>query len=557
VKSLRQRVYQTICHVRHARHARMIVPGDRLAVALSGGADSVALFRLLLELRDSLGITLLAAHFDHTLRGAESAADAQFVAELCRSHNIELFLDREDVAAIAKRNKWNVEDAARRLRYDFFSRLVEEGKATRVAVAHTADDQAETVLMHLLQGTGLAGLAGIYPIVDGPVADWPLADWSAAPLSAPIAREASPELLPSRVLTAPRRNLIVRPLLDERRAELRKYLSQTGQEWREDSSNRDLSRLRARIRERLVPLLEKEFTPHLATRLCRLARLAREEEEFWTALLDDRVASLVVSQEGQFRIKVRDLLLPMALSASSELPAKTDSSHSLSQATSQLQSQPLRVVTERLVRHLYHRLRGDRRGLTADHVERVIRFASESTSGHRVELPGSVTVERVFDHLIFARSAPAIVLASKRETQAKPRAFQYIVTLSAAGSVAVSVPELNRRFLLKVIDWSTVRRDTKRDCTVLDADRLRSPLVLRNWRPGDAYRPQGRRRVQKLKRLFLAHRIPSRQRPLWPLLESGGEVAWVRGMPVASDFCVDRGTRNGVVIEEALLEAQL
>jgi tRNA(Ile)-lysidine synthase len=535
VKLLRQRVYQTICH------ARMIVPGDRVAVALSGGADSVAMFRLLLDLRDSLGITLLGAHFDHMLRGHESDSDAQFVAELCRSHDIELFLDREDVAVVAKRNKWNVEDAARRLRYAFFSRLIQQGKATRIAVAHTADDQAETVLMHLLQGTGLAGLAGIYPISDGSTTNWARAD-----LSMSSGSRALPD-----DFARPRRNFIVRPLLEERRAELREYLSKLGQVWREDSSNRDFSRLRARIRERLVPLLEQEFTPHLATRLSRLARLAREEEEFWTALLADRIASLVVSHDGQFRIKVSDFLLPMALSSQSL--AKTDSSRSPGQAPDPQQIQQLCVVTERLVRHLYQRLRGDRRGLTAQHVERVIRFASESTSGHRVEMPGGVTVERVFDDLIFSRSAPAPTLASKRETQAKPRAFQYVVTLSAAGSVAVSVPELNRRFLLKVIDWSTVRRDTKRDCTVLDADRLRAPLVLRNWRPGDAYRPQGRRRVQKLKRFFLAHRIPSRQRSLWPLLESGGEVAWVRGMPVASGFCVDRGTRNGVMIEEAQL----
>src|ERR1700733_8070475 len=199
----------------------MIVPGDRLAVALSGGADSVALFRLLLELRNSLGITLLAAHFDHMLRGAESDADAQFVAELALSHDLEFVLDREDVVAVAKRNKWNVEDAARRLRYAFYSRLVEDGKVTRVAVAHTADDQAETVLMHLLQGTGLSGLAGIYPV----------ADWPATALSTSLAREASSDL-PFHLPTAPGRNFIVRPLLEERRAELRKYLSQLDQVWR-------------------------------------------------------------------------------------------------------------------------------------------------------------------------------------------------------------------------------------------------------------------------------------------------------------------------------------
>jgi tRNA(Ile)-lysidine synthase len=534
VKSLSERVYQII------RQSRMLVPGDRVAVAVSGGADSVALLRLLLDLREQLGITLLATHLDHMLRGPESDADAQFVAELARKHDLECALEREDVAAIARRNKWNLEDAARRLRYGFFSRLTQQGKATRIAVAHTADDQAETVLMHLLQGTGLAGLGGIYPVSDWP-ADDPDDDRSQRGLS------MRPPL--SRAGRSPRS--IVRPLLDERRAGLREYLSQIGQAWREDSTNGDLARLRARIRERLVPLLEQEFTPLLSTRLARLARLAREEEDFWAALLEDRVASLVKTRDGQFRVNIRDFLLPMVLSSQS--PTETDPSRSHHPAPDSIQIHPLRVVTERLVRHLYQRLRGDRRGLTAQHVERVIRFASESTSGHNLELPGGVMVERVFDDLIFSRSRLASSLASKRETQAKPRAFQYVVTLSTAGSVAVSVPELNSRFLLKVIDWSSVRRDTKSDYTVLDADRLRAPLVLRNWRPGDAYRPQGRRRVQKLKRLFLAHRVPSRERSLWPVLESDGRVAWVRGMPVADDFCVDRETRNGVMIEEATL----
>src|ERR1700690_477358 len=157
--NLEQRVLEFI------RHSRMMAAGDRVAVAVSGGADSVALLRMLEALRGTLGITLLVAHFDHTLRGSESDADADFVAALAHANALEFVSAREDVGAAAEQNGWNIEDAARRLRYAFFNRILSEQRASCVAVAHTADDQAETVLGHVMRGTGLTGLSGIHPIV--------------------------------------------------------------------------------------------------------------------------------------------------------------------------------------------------------------------------------------------------------------------------------------------------------------------------------------------------------------------------------------------------------
>ena len=161
-RPLEQSVFDSI------RAARLFVPGDRVGVAVSGGGDSVALLRLLESFRGDLGITLIAMHFDHSLRAGESDEDARFVAELSRERGIEFVLGRDDVAAVAAQNGWNLEDAGRRLRYEFFRRLIEEGRVTRVAVAHSADDQAETVLAHIMRGTGPSGLAGIYPEI-GPV----------------------------------------------------------------------------------------------------------------------------------------------------------------------------------------------------------------------------------------------------------------------------------------------------------------------------------------------------------------------------------------------------
>ncbi len=476
----------------------MFRPGDRVGVAVSGGADSVALLRLLDGLRKRLGITLLVVHFDHCLRRAESEADAAFVSELARHLALDTAIDRGDVAAAAAKHKWNIEDAARRLRYAFFERVVKEGKATRIAVAHTADDQAETVLAHLLRGSGPAGLAGIYPVAGA----------------------------------------IVRPLLWCRRESLRKYLRDLKQEWREDATNRDVQRLRAQIREQLLPLLEKDYSPQVAIRLGRIARLSREEGQFWAALVEDRFRALVRSKDGAFAIRIRDLLLPL------DLPPHTFDE--IAQPIGETPA-PLRTLTERLIRRLYQGVSGGMQGPTAERVEQVIHLAAESTSGRQIELPGGVRVGRDFEDLIFSHASGR---AQLDETGAQPHTYQYRVTLPNHGDTTVSVPELKRCFHLKVIDWSGAQRDTKAECAALDANLLRAPLILRNWRPGDAYRPRGGRRAQKLKRMFLAKRIPVGQRAGWPVLESDGRIVWVRSMPAADECCAGAGTSVAVLIEE-------
>jgi tRNA(Ile)-lysidine synthase len=484
-------VFETI------RQERMLAPGDRAGIAVSGGADSVALLRLLEILRDRLGIAVLVVHFNHKLRGAESDADAEFVAKLAQARGLECIVGFEDVAAAAAAHKWNLEDAARRLRYTFFERLVAEGRATHIVVAHTADDQAETVLAHILRGTGLAGLAGIYPMV-GPV---------------------------------------VRPLLGVRREELRKYLRRLGQSWREDATNRDLSKQRARIREQLLPLLERDFSPRAVDRLAGLAGLARQEQVFWSALVEGRFRALVRADEGKFEVRIHDLLAPLDLSNTSMSAAPAAD----------------RALTERLIRRIYHELRGSLAGLGGVHVQQVIRLATASASGRRAELPGGIVVERSFGGLIFRRAQGTGRAARRQETGAQPNSYLYVVSLPSHGVATVSVPELNSRFCLKVIDWSVSERDTKRDSAALDAELLREPLVLRNWRPGDAYRPRGRRQTKKLKEMFLAGRVPSRERAGWPVLESGGRVVWARGLPPAEEFCAREGTQAGLVIEEVQL----
>jgi tRNA(Ile)-lysidine synthase len=482
------------------RRTGMVFPGDRVAVAVSGGADSVALLRLLAGLRDSLGITLLVVHFDHALRGAESEADAQFVAALSRDLGLEYICEREDVAAAAAQQRLNLEDAARRLRYAFFLRIVEQSRATRVAVAHTADDQAETVLARLFRGTGPAGLAGIHPVL-GP---------------------------------------IVRPLLATRREELRDYLRGLGQPWREDLTNFDLSRQRARIRGQLLPLLERDFSPGIVSHLSDLARLSREEQQFWNELVEDRFGALVREDRGRFTVQICDFLSPLDL--------LTGSSASALRAP----GPALRSLTERLVRRLYEGVRGNCQDLTAEHVEQVIHLATECVSGSRIDLPGGVVAERNFGSLVFGKTAGEPRAGRGAETANARLAYQYVVSPPNIGSTAISVPELGTCFLLKVIDWSSTERDTNSEDT-LDADLLKSTLTLRNWQPGDRYRPRGHRQKRNLKQLFLARRVPKSDRGNWPVIECGGSIVWVRGMPLAGDFCAGDRTKRGLRIEEGRL----
>src|ERR1700686_4923446 len=244
-KDLHRRILETI-----GRHA-MIRPGDRIGLGVSGGADSVAMLRIFAELRIHLGVAILVLHFNHQLRGTEADEDERFVKALAEEFHLEFESGRADVAGEARLRGWNVEDAARRLRYHFFASVAESRGLNRVAVAHTANDQAETVLSHLLRGTGLTGLAGIYPVA----------------------------------------GLIIRPLLELGREELREFLSDLGQPWREDATNQDTSRTR-----QLIPLLLRDFDPAAVTRLSRLAMHAREDETFWRSLEDERFRAMATRE---------------------------------------------------------------------------------------------------------------------------------------------------------------------------------------------------------------------------------------------------------------------
>jgi tRNA(Ile)-lysidine synthase len=237
-------------------------PGLRVAVGLSGGADSVALLRVLAERSMELGLVLHAAHLHHGLRGEEADADLDFSRELAQRLGLRFHEARVDPAAAALadagagKSAETIEEAARRLRYGWFRELMASGLVDAVATAHTRDDQAETVLAKFLRGAWTEGLSGIHPVVHFP------------------------------------EGRILRPLLVASRAEIEAYLGRLGQGWREDSTNRHLTFTRNRIRHELLPLLEG-WNPRLRAHLAQMAELARDEEGWWAAELE-RLAPQII-----------------------------------------------------------------------------------------------------------------------------------------------------------------------------------------------------------------------------------------------------------------------
>lgn len=184
--------------------------------------------------------------------------------------------------------------------------------------------------------------------------------------------------------------------------------------------------------------------------------------------------------------------------------------------------------------------------MTARHVESVLNLAMKSQSGAGVELPG-VRVERIFDRLRFANASSGV----SRESQSEIPKHEFVYKIPNPGRAqpaSIVVTEIHRRFNLKVVDWPPGQSDTGVGRGALDFDCVRWPLVLRNWRPGDSYRPHGSQRVRKLKRLLLESRVPRKEREGWPVLTSEDQVIWASGFPAAEELAPREGTQAGLVI---------
>ncbi len=476
------------------RH-EMFRTGARVGAAVSGGADSVFLFYALRELAPLWNLQLSVVHIEHGIRGEASRADAEFVRSLATEFGLPFHFHRADVPAIHD----NLEQAARGLRTAFYRELLKSGCLDHIATGHTRSDQAETVLYRVLRGSGLAGLAGILPVT-GPG--------------------------------------VVRPLLALTRNEIQDWLRERSIPWHEDETNQDRSYARNRLRHDILPLLAESFNPRLEEALATLATLAQDEESFWNSYLS-KVDGLPDAALREVRAGTRG-----ARTRACRVPTPGDANlstnHPLIIPTTTLTTLHT-ALARRKLRRLIQTVKGDLRQIEFAHIERILEMARSSEGHDRTQIPG-LDILRSFEWLRFA----------KLTSHPVPR--DYSLPLPAPGSV--ELPGSSIRILLQVQEKQTFEpRVTV--VNELDLERLRllggavPTLELRNWRPGDKYRPTGRLQEEKIKLLFQEGRVPLWERRLWPIISYNGIILWTRRFGVAADFAAGHETRVVLKVDES------
>ena len=526
----------------YIRRRQLLRAGERLGVAVSGGADSVALLRLLLDLRDQFGLVLSVVHFNHKIRGADADDDEQFVRALAENCALPLHAGSGDVPAHAQAAGLSLETAARELRYQHFRALCKSGAVSGIATAHTLDDQAETVLLRLLRGGWTRGLAGIYPelpVTSGEVrVSHPVAQKAGAtgvgppedgatPVAGILARSGLPvasfELPSPDAHEATSESSVVRPLLEIRRTDLQGYLRALGQDWREDASNRDLKHMRNRVRHLLLPLLEREFNPGIAEVLAETAEIARAEEAYWRGEVDQALAGVAHRGAGEAAIHPIHLRL-----------------NRLSQFPLALQRRIIRQVVKPVA-------------LDFGHVEQVLQM-KQAWNGAELELPGSWRVGRLprcpeeleaGAELIFEFGPPSL-----------PRDYEYLLQIPGE----VWLRETKTIMRATVIPVALAEQPGYDPRNLLDAGALApavppgSPveLQIRNWRPGDRFWPTHSKSAKKVKELLQTRKVFGPERALWPVaVNPAGELVWVRGFGVMAQLTVGPRTERAILIEES------
>ncbi len=332
----------------YIRKHDLVAAGERVVVGVSGGADSTALLLLIARLAPRLGIVVHAAYFDHLLRGKKaSQEERETVARLASELGMPLMVGSDDVRAYAREKRLGIEEAARELRYRFLAEAARETGARTVAVGHTADDQIETVLLHILRGSGLTGLAGMLPRVPWPV--------------------AVPE----------RHDLtLVRPLLDLRRSETESYCREMGCEPLEDATNRSPRYKRNVVRNELLPLLRAHI-PGVDVSLLRLARTAATERRALEEMAERALAQSATFEGGVVR-------LSQAL---------------LGGVPAGLMPQVMRLAASRLL--------GDAKDLTERHLQSMAAAAVYKPAGTELDLPRGLHLRVEYGEIVLALNESA------------------------------------------------------------------------------------------------------------------------------------------------------
>ncbi len=431
------------------RQAGLLGRGDRVIIALSGGPDSVSLLLALNILKKELGLTLACAHLNHKLRQKESDRDQKYAVRLAGKLKVPIFTTSKDIKKIAAEKGLSIEQAARQVRYEFLLESAKTFKANKIAVGHTRDDQAETLLMRLLRGSGLRGLRSIPPV-----------------------REISQGIY------------IIRPLIETSRKQIDSFLRQKKTKARLDSTNLQTLFLRNKIRHKLLPLLEKDYSAKIKDTLARTAETLNADYDY-----------LLARQRAAFKKAAR-----IKTDTFVEVPVKK-----LKSLEPSLKTGVVRLAIENV--------KGSLENIDYRHWERIEDLINGNLNC--VNLPGRVKVTRTNGSVQFFKE----------------------------GTVQKNSPN----FLLeeKIITARPKILGKSKKIEYFDFEKIAFPLKIRYRRPHDRIKPLGMKKYKRLQDVFIDDKVKAQKRPQTPIIvDSKGRIVWVYGVRMSEDFKITPHTRK-------------
>ena len=305
---LKEKVVETI------KKYKLIESGEKIAVGVSGGPDSISLINILNEIKVenilNYNFDLIVAHINHKIR-KEADLDQKFVENYCKQKNIKCYVKSENVNKKAENEKIGTEEAGRKLRYNFFNEILEKEKANKIATAHTANDNAETILMNIIRGSGTTGLKGITPIRD---------------------------------------NLYIRPLIEANRDEIEEYCKKNNLDPRIDKTNFENIYTRNKIRNILIPCIKKEFNPNIIEVLNRLSKISREENEYFQKITKKTYKEILIQEENK-----KQIILDLKKFNNNDI-----------------------VIKNRIVLYTINRLLGNSQGIEKIHINDIIKLCNNN-----------------------------------------------------------------------------------------------------------------------------------------------------------------------------------
>jgi len=473
------------------KNHRMFEPKDSVLVGVSGGPDSVALLHVLLKISSGLSLTLGVAHLNHGIRSSDSDRDAEFVASLAGKFKLPFYIKKKDVLSYKKHHKLSLEEAGRRVRYEFFHQIAGENKYNKIALGHQGNDNAELVLMYLFRGSGPVGISGIPPVRDN------LSQYG----------------------------IIVRPFLGLTRHEIMDYLAVKKLEYVIDTSNEDTKFLRNKVRSKLIPLIKESYNPRIIETVNRLSSIIRSDEEWIEDIITPFYEDILLySKEKEIVLSIPKLV--------------------------RIHIAPKR----RVIRRAIENTKGDLRRITFSHIASVIKLLERVPAFGSLDLPGSITVTRKEDTL-YITSGEKVRSKTGPDLQNIERPlFEYTIHKPGSSPESLCIKETGSRLRFSVISPKNITdiQSAGQQVAFFDMSKLVFPLVVRNFRHGDRFTPFGMIGSQKLKKYFINNKISRTKRANCPVLLSANKIIWVVGHRQDEFGKVTQSTENVLKVQLSL-----